>query len=381
MDRNAPVAVLTACVVSIVGVFGLMTMPMIVGVYEDVLGFSREQGTLISVAEVSGGALASILAMFWINRINWRVALTFALVCIIAGNLITTTQTDANIITLLRFAVGFFGQGTAFAIGISIIGNTHDPDRNFGFVIAAQVAFGVVTLFTLRPLVEQYQSIGGMYVPLVAIAAATFLLIKFVPAGSAHRETSTDEKPAGSIALPLTGLLAMLIWCCGLGAMWAFIERIGVDGGLESVLALRALGISTTVAITGALGAAALAAKGVNRFMPLTIALVMQMVMAWLLQGEMNWIEMAIKASVFQIFWNMTGPFFMGAIAASDKSGKISVLIPAAQTSGFFIGPIVVGLFLERAGLAAVNYVTITFCLASLIIFIPLSAKLKAAGY
>jgi predicted MFS family arabinose efflux permease len=381
MDRNAPSAIAAACIVSIVGVFGLMTQPMVVGIYSDMLGFSLEQGGLVIVAEVAGGALASILAMFWINRINWRVALIFALVCVIAGNLITTTQTDANIITLLRFAVGFFGQGTAFAIGISIIGNTKDPDRNFGFVIAAQVAFGVVTLFTLRPIAEQYQSIGGMYVPLAVLAAAVLLVIKLIPQGSAQHEAAAGDRPAGSAALPLIGLAAMLIWCCGLGAMWAFIERIGVEGGLESVLALRSLGVSTTIAIVGALAASALAAKGVNRFMPVTIALLMQMIMAWLLQGEMNWIEMAVKASVFQIFWNMTGPFMMGAIAASDTSGKISVLIPAAQTSGFFIGPAVVGMFLESNGLAAVNPITIGFCLLSLLIFIPFSAKLKAAGH
>lgn len=381
MDRNAPIAIVAACVVSIVGVFGLMTQPMVVGIYSDVLGFSLEQGGLIIVAEVAGGALASVLAMFWINRVNWRIALLFALACVIVGNLITTTQSDPNVITALRFAVGFLGQGTAFAIGISIVGNTSDPDRNFGFVIAAQVAFGVVTLFTLRPLVEQYQSIGGMYVPLAALAAATMLLTRFVPAGSADREAGTGDQPAGSAALPLTALAAMLVWCCGLGSMWAFVERIGVEGGLDSVLALRALGISTMVAIVGALGASALAAKGVGRFMPVTIALLMQMVMAWLLQGDMNWVEMAAKAAVFQIFWNLTGPFFMGAIAASDSSGKISVLIPAAQTSGFFIGPAVVGAFLESYGLAAVNYITIAFIFASLLIFIPLSAKLKAAGY
>ena len=381
MDRNAPMAIVAACVVSIVGVFGLMTQPMVVGIYSDLLGFSLEQGGLIIVAEVAGGALASILAMFWINRISWRIALSFALIVVIVGNIVTTLQTDVNVITALRFAIGFFGQGTAFAIGISIIGNTSDPERNFGFVIASQVAFGVVSLFTLRPLVEQYQTIGGMYVPLAGLAAATLLLVKFIPTGSAHAEMGGGERPAGSLALPLTSLVAMMIWCCGLGAMWAFIERIGVEGGLDSVVALRALGISSAIAIAGALSASALAAKGVGRFMPVTIALLAQMAMAWMLQGEMNWIEMAIKASIFQIFWNLTGPFFMGAIAASDTSGKISVLIPAAQTSGFFIGPAVVGAFLDGSGLEAVNYVTIGFMLISLIIFIPLSARLNAAGY
>ena len=219
-------------------------------------------------------------------------------------------------ITALRFAVGFLGQGTAFALGISMISSTSNPDKNFGFVIAAQVAFGVVALFTLRPLVEQYQSIGGMYVPLAVLAALTLLLVKFMPTGSVHQEMA-GTRPKKSLALPLTALFAMLIWCCGLGAMWAFIERIGVAGGLESVLALRSLGISSTVAIVGALAASAIAARGINRFMPVTIALLMQMLIAWLLQGEMSWVEMAIKASIFQIFWNMTGPFFMGAIAAS----------------------------------------------------------------
>jgi len=381
MDRNAPISIVAAIVVSIVGVFGLMTQPMVVGIYTDLLGFTLEQGGLIIIAEIAGGALASILAMFWINRVNWRVAIVFSLVCVVIGNLLTMTQTDANTITLLRLAVGFLGQGTAFAIAISMIGNTSDPDRNFGFVIAAQVAFGVVALFTLRPFVEQYQNIGGMYVPLAVLAGLALLLVKFIPTGSAHQDMAGGDQPEKSLALPLTALFAMLIWCCGLGAMWAFIERIGVEGGLESVLALRSLGVSSAIAIAGALAASALAAKGVNRFMPVTIALLGQMVMAWLLQGEMNWVEMAMKASVFQICWNMTGPFFMGAIAASDSGGKISVLIPAAQTSGFFIGPAIVGMLLESTGLIAVNYVTIGFCAVSLAIFIPLSARLKAAGY
>jgi len=380
MDRNAPISVVAALVVSIVGVFGLMTQPMVVGIYKDLLGFSLEQGGLVIVAEIAGGALASILAMFWITRVNWRVAVVCSLVCVIVGNLITTTLTDPTAITALRFAVGFLGQGTAFALGISMISSTSNPDKNFGFVIAAQVAFGVVALFTLRPLVEQYQSIGGMYIPLAVLAALTLLLVKFMPTGSVHQEMAGGQ-PKKSLALPFTALFAMLIWCCGLGAMWAFIERIGVAGGLESVLALRSLGISSAVAIVGALAASAIAAKGINRFMPVTIALLMQMLMAWLLQGEMSWVEMAIKASIFQVFWNMTGPFFMGAIAASDTGGRVSVLIPAAQTSGFFIGPAVVGMFLESTGLAAVNYITIAFCAVSLLIFIPLAARLKAAGH
>jgi hypothetical protein len=220
-----------------------------------------------------------------------------------------------------------------------------------------------------------------MYVPLAVLAGFGLLLVKFVPTSSAHQEMPGDEQPTGSLVLPITALVAMLIWCCGLGAMWTFVAQIGVKGGVEQLLAYRALSISSAVAIVGSLAASTLAARGMNRFLPVTIALLVQIVMAWLLQGQMNMVEMIIKASIFQIFWNMTGPFLMGAIAASDSGGKISVLIPAAQTSGFFIGPAIVGMFLESTGLVAVNYVTVGFIAVSLVIFVPLSARLKAAGY
>ena len=380
MDRNAPLAIATAVVISVVGVFGLMTQPMVVGVYADMLGFDLQQGSLIIIAEVAGGALASILAMFWINKVNWRYAVLFALICVIAGNLLTPTQGNADTITALRFAVGILGQGTAFAIGISMIGNTADPDRNFGFVIAAQVGFGVVALLTLRPLVDQFSSIGGMYFPLAALALVAIGFVKFVPEGPAQRDAHADQQEKQSLALPVTGLIAMLIWCCGLGAVWTFVERIGVAGGLESALALQSLSISSAVAISGALLAAALAAKGVGRFLPVTIALLGQMAVAWFIQGEMSWIELAIKASIFQVFWNMMGPFLMGAIAASDTGGKVAVLIPAAQTSGFFIGPAIAGQFITAADLSAANITAIVCCGIALAIFVPLSARLKAAG-
>ena len=381
MDRNAPMAIFTACLVSIIGVFALMIMPMVIQTYANVLEFTVDQGNNILIAEIAGGALASIFAMFWIRRVNWRIALGVAIAVVIGGNLLTVTLNDPGTITLVRFVVGFLGQGTAFAIGISIVGSTSDPDRNFGFVISSQVAFGVLALSTLPRLTELFASIGGIYIPLAALAGITLLLFKFVPEGPAAFEAAATETQSGSQALSVTTLIAMFIWCCGLGAMWGFIGVIAEAGGIAMVQAGTALAISSAVAITGSLGAATLAAKGAGRFLPITVALLVQMAMAWLLQGQMNFVEMVIKASIFQIFWNMTGPFFMGAIAASDTSGKISVLIPAAQTSGFFIGPAVVGLFLESSGLAAVNYVTITFCLLSLIIFVPLSTKLKAAGY
>ena len=380
MDRNAPIAVIAAVFVSVIGVFALMIMPIVPGVLIEQLGFSQEQATGVISAEVGGGALASILAMFWISRINWRTAILFSIIVVVLGNAATVYITDPTTMTLVRFLVGLLGQGTAFVIGIAMIQSTSDPDKNFGYVIAAQVAFGVLALLTLQRLVNSFDSIGGIYLALAGLAIVGLPLVSKLATGFAAQPEQQNASGSGSIALPIMGLVIMLIWCCGLGSMWAFVAQIGVAGGVEPVMAGQALAVSSAVAIVGAISAAALAGKGVGRFLPVTIALLVQAGMAWLLQGEMDWVEMAIKASIFQIFWNLTGPFIMGAIASSDISGKVSVLIPAAQTAGFSIGPILAIEFMTENSFVAANLTTIVCCIIALVLFIPLSAKLKALG-
>jgi hypothetical protein len=381
MDRNAPISIAAAVYVSIVGVFALMIMPIVPGELISQLGFSKEEATSIISAEVGGGALASILAMFWIGRVNWRTAAFISIVVVVIGNAASMYITDATTFTIVRFLVGLLGQGTAFVIGISMIHSTNDPDKNFGYVIAAQVAFGVIALLSLQRFVISFESIGGIYIPLAAIAVIGLPLIRNLATGFEAQPEQDADAPTGSVLLPVSGLVVMLIWCTGLGSMWAFVGQIAVANGLEPLLAGQALAVSSTVAIAGAIGAAALAGKGVGRFLPVTIALLVQAGMAWLLQGEMDWVEMAIKASIFQIFWNLTGPFIMGAIASSDTSGKVSVLIPAAQTAGFSIGPIVAVAFMSEGSFVAANVTTIVCCIVALVLFVPLNARLKSAGH
>jgi len=382
MDRNAPAAIYAGISINVVGVFALMIMPIVPGVLMAQYGFSPEVAAGVISAEVGGGALASIFAMFWIAKVNWRTAILAALSVVVAGNILSVYITDPSMLTALRFGVGFFGQGTAFAIGIAMIGTTSDPDKNFGFVIAAQVGFGVIALLSLQRLVNAFDSIGGIYLPLAALALLGLLLVRNLPTGFAAKPEHHSAEPSGSLLLPVLGLIIMLIWCCGLGSMWTFVGQIGVASGLDPVLAQQALAVSSAVAIVGAFSAAALAGKGVGRLIPVSVALLVQAIMAWTLQGDMSWwIELAIKASIFQVFWNMTGPFIMGAIASADKAGKVTVLIPAAQTAGFSIGPMIAVAFMTEGSFVAANYTTIVCCLIALVLFVPLAARLKAAGH
>ena len=226
MDRNAPISIAAAVYVSIVGVFALMIMPIVPGELISQLGFSKEEATRVISLEVGGGALASILAMFWIGRVNWRTAALFSVVVVVIGNAVSVYITDATTLTFVRFIVGLLGQGTAFVIGISMIHSTSDPDKNFGYVIAAQVAFGVIALLTLQRFVISFDSIGGLYIPLAVVAVIGLPLLRNLATGFEAQPEQHADTVTGSVLLPISGLVIMLIWCTGLGSMWAFVGQI-----------------------------------------------------------------------------------------------------------------------------------------------------------
>ena len=85
----------------------------------------------------------------------------------------------------------------------------------------------------------------------------------------------------------------------------------------------------------------------------------------------MSFLRFAATCAVFQTFWNFTGPYLMGMVAASDPTGRTSMLLPVAQSTGFGIGPAIAGSLMVTGNLTAANTVGVVGCLLALLLFIP----------
>ncbi len=375
MDLDSKGTIAAAILFSVIGVFALMTQPVSAIAFVDHLGFDPSQAPLVPAIEVLGGALCSLIAIFWIRKISWRTAGAFAIAVIIVGNILSSMQTDFTTLAIIRFVTGFFGQGTAFAVAIAIISGTKNTERNFALSIASQVGFGVIVMFTLPTAVENW-GYAGIMIPLAVLSLAILPMLKFIP----NTVAGPIEMPEGSenvsIVPALIAILAMLVWCTGLGSVWGSIQLIGIAGGLSAVDAGVALGISSAIAITGALTASALGDK-LGRIPPVMVALTIQAVAIWFLKGDMSLFQFAATAAIFQIFWNLTGPYMMGAVAMNDATGRVSVTIPAAQTGGFFLGPAIAAGFMTDGRLLAANYVGIVCCVIAAVIFVPVALRLN----
>lgn len=376
MQADKPGTISAAVALSCIGVFGVLAAPILANTLGASLQLGAEDIGKIIGAEIGGGAAASLLATLWIHRVNWRLASALAIAAVVIINFLSGMQSDPNVLAGLRFLAGFLGQGTAFAVAIGIINTTSNHDRVFGFSIASQVSIGVLTLLVLPSLGEQF-GVNGVLLPLAGLALLALPLLLWVPARSARSVGAHGASGTGASPVPaFTALGVLLLWCTGLGAMWAFLLQIGVAGGLEADSAGQALAISTTVGISGALIASALAGRG-GRLVPVAAALLIQIAAILLLSGEMNFVRFAATCAVFQTFWNFTGPYLMGMVSEFDKTGRIAVLIPVAQTGGFALGPVFAGAMMTNGDLGAANTVGIAGCILALIVFVPVALTLR----
>ena len=378
MEADKTSRIVVAIMLSAVGMAMLMTGPVFLAATQTALGFSQQQQAVLPLVELAGATLASLTAVVWSQRLDWRLAARVAILVVIVGNVLTAQLSGFAAISVVRFVVGLLGEGVAFTLGVAMLSTTSNPDRNFGLNIAVQVALGMAAFRFLTPLVEPYGLAGVMY-PVAALCLVVLLFSGGVSGGGAGDGGATDVEaeshPSNTLALIAVGV--MVIWCIGLSAVYFYMPQIGVTGGLELVDAGKALSISTGLAIIGALAAAAIGDKW-GRLGPVTFALVVQAVAIWLLQGELSFVRFAAVASVFQIFWNMTGPFLMGTIAISDRTGKVAVLIPAAQLAGFALGPAVAAPFLTGESLVPANVVGVVCCVLAILIFVPVALRLRS---
>jgi predicted MFS family arabinose efflux permease len=65
------------------------------------------------------------------------------------------------------------------------------------------------------------------------------------------------------------------------------------------------------------------------------------------LPGQVPFITVAL---LFMFSWMFTLPYFVGAVAALDTTGKSATLSIAFQTGGLMMGPLISGLMLSATG-------------------------------
>ena len=373
--KDKKIEVISAIIISCVGVFFVFGMPFFVGGIISELGFSQSQANLVSSAEIAGMALSSMLGFFWIKRFPWRTIAFFSIAIIILGNIASSVEFSGgqsfSFLVMVRFMTGLFGHGVCFSLGVAAIGRTHNPDKNFAYTVAAQVVMGSLTALFVPVAMSKY-GISGMTIPAITLAFVGLFFVRYLFNGNQSEiDGSTSQGQAKLTLLPLIGLLIMVIWQMGVGPFFNNLVPYGINNGLASDAIGRALFISTAMSIIGPISASMLIDK-VDRSHAVLGALTVQILIVLSFVGEISWIGFTLRAIFFQVAWNFVGPFSMGMVASVDKSGNYSVMIPAAQLGGISIGHAVIASLLNTGNPLLINYFSGLFIALSVLIYFML---------
>jgi predicted MFS family arabinose efflux permease len=309
---------------------------------------------------------------------------------VVAANLVSGYTDNFELLRMVRTIAGF-GGGMVAAAGTAAAASSLNPQRVFAI---ATVTWGLMS--ALQQLVTPYVTVpygaeGGYY----AMAAATLLCMLLCGWLLPPREVENQAEATGldlsghplnlglfarmaerlgvrdapNRGFAITAMVGVFIYEVGQGAVFPFIEQIGLRTGLEEIAIGKVLGASNFCGLLGG----ALAIWMGNRFgilRPLVIAISINAVAAFgLTLGENSSVYVFLNFLWNAAFYFVT-PYLLAALADMDDRGRWVVAMDAFWWLGDAPGPLLGGWLIESGGygsLSAVPLVTGGVCVVSFV--------------
>lgn len=368
IDVNQASAKYTAVYLSTIGISAFLVLPLLVGAAADDLNLNASQIGNLASSELAGAAVGCVFALFWVRRVNWRVAATIALTMLGCANLFSVWIDTYLLLLSFRFFVGL-GAGSVLSLSLTALSDTRNPDHNYGLSVAAQVAFQVTGLLVLPFVVESW-GVDGIYFLLGILVLSSLITIRWLPSSGVVQSTTGPSSLALS-PKTLLGLAGCTMYLANVGCIWTYIERMGVAAGFTSKFIGTGLAAAVAVGIAGALSASWLGDR-YGRLRPLAFATFGTVVSVAMLVEGMGPISFLIAAGIYNFVWNFAIPYQYSAISTADCSGRLIVLVPGFQGVGLSIGPAIAALFVTADTYLAVNYIAVVSVIISLVLFVPI---------
>lgn len=349
-----------AICVTFIAMAGFLVLPLFLGAAAGEYDLTQQQIGLLASAVGGMSAIGSIVMMLIVRRVAWRPTTRIAFAVLIAG-MAASLFVDNAVAFIACQGIAALGGGAAYSLAITVLSDSRNPDRDFGFSVAAQVAFQVAGMALLPGIIEN-KGLTGVISILIAFQAAGLLLSSFLP----QHGRAVQQGSLGGRILTAPVLLAFagcFFFFANVGAVWAYIERIAVLAEIAPGDIGKSLAIGVAAGIPGALLASALGER-FGRLAPLTISAIGTVAALALLGPSMSLVGYIIAAVLYNFVWNFSLTYQYAGVNAVDRSGRAIAMAPAFHGAGAAVGPGVAAMFVTEQSLAAVNI----FASASVII-------------
>ena len=365
VEINSGKLLLCVLLVHLVGPQAMIVQPAFVDGMVHQLGFSLSQANYVAGLENAGKAVQSLLMMLLIAIVNWRYLCYAALGVLIAGNLACTQIASYDAFLVLRFFTGM-ATGTIVPLSYVIIGLTAAADRNFALILMSLMVYAAVVFYAL-PSVFEALGFTGLVLLFAAFASLGLFVVRNLPSSGKERQ----EADRGAVTIPWRfrgmALVTMFVYFVATFGVWANLSLIGRDGGLSAEETSKALALSQFFGIGGALAAMLLGSR-FGRAWPLALGLGSSVAVLLLLNSFQAETGFLAAVCLFNLLWNFSHPYLLGAQASFDPSGRQVSYATAMQMCGIAAGPTVAGWLLEDGSYADVILLSTGLMVLSLIL-------------
>lgn len=334
-------------------------------------GLNDQQiGWLMSV-EVAGIALASLLVLIWMRHVALRHVALIGLVVIVCGNLASLTVDSFVDFLLIRFATGLFGDGFAYVAAITCLGRHSNPVRAFATLSFTNMCVIVVAMVLIPKYSDEHRQFAVL-ATLILFGLIALALWRHFPRFTDTAEQDPQSASAHIDPLHLLALFGLMTFTANLGAVWGYVERIGVGIGMELATTAQLLSLSVVFQAMGSLSAILLSRKIMPGQALLLIAVFQACGILFLVTADNPWSFLA-GVCLWGASWNFGAANFLGLLASAPNSRRALLLAPGIEALGAAGGPILVGGLLILGTQLAVSMVALGGSAISIAIYMWVS--------
>lgn len=376
---DSPKSITAGVLLTLAGSAIYFLMPAYLGDMATAMTLGPQQMGVLGGAEIAAIAIASVFSSFWIKRVRWRRAALVGAIVTVCGDLLTCLVHSYLPILVLRVFTGLLGEGILYPLSFAVLGQTRDPDRSFGIALSYSVGFLAAVLLA-SPWLTTLLGEAVLVTILGALAGAVAVFARWVPdpaALSVPIRAAPSPAPRNAMRLGLLGswgLVGQAVWFIGPGGYWAFAERVAADQGLTSSTTATALSVGLAAGLAGCLIPARIGGKH-GRIWPVTVSTLALVGVVLVTLQHSGTVLFILYIMLFNALWNLGTAYVFGLVASADHDGRLAVLIPASQSVGLALGPILMGYLVARDGMFAVAWSFAAAELLALAIFLPFARR------
>jgi MFS transporter, DHA1 family, inner membrane transport protein len=325
-------------------------LPVLVGVWQKQAGLQVDEAGYVAATELFAQVAGTALYLWAAPRRTLRSLAAIGLGVMALGNIATAASHNFAALLVAR-TIGGTGGGLIRALCMMWLAKAASPARAFAVYASAQVALAAVTTALIPRVIDSY----GVQAPFLALTLAAVLGIALCPIlprrapvpASAHRGAVEFFRLPAVLAIA-----ALLIFFAGQGALWTYLAPIGAYRSIPPAGVTEGLTLLNFAGLAGALGVGTIAYRVNARIALVTLLATEILAIVGLFQVQSS-VGFIASVGVFYFSWCASFPFQFTVIAQSDRSGRASAAVPAADGLGLALGAAIASGLLPTFGLGS----------------------------